>query len=54
MTRQKDVEAVGKATRNGLESTEVRYSPFTQNAFIFTAAALGSTFADGPARYMWG
>jgi hypothetical protein len=54
MTRQNDVEAVGKPTRNGLSSTELRSSAFTHNALIFTAAALGSTSEDGPARYMWG
>ena len=47
MTRQKDVEAVDKSTGNGPASTEAGYSPFTQNALIFTAAALGSTLTGG-------
>lgn len=46
MTGQKDIEAVGKSTGDGLESTEHRYSPFIHNALIFTAAALGSTSED--------
>ncbi|KAH9039005.1 mitochondrial carrier [Lactarius pseudohatsudake] len=40
---QKGVEA---STGNRLESTEGGYSPFTQNALIFTAAALGNMWAS--------
>ncbi|KAH9017077.1 hypothetical protein EDB84DRAFT_1679608 [Lactarius hengduanensis] len=36
------IEDVEPPTGNGLELTEVGYSPFTQNALIFIAAALGS------------
>ncbi|KAI9428439.1 hypothetical protein H4582DRAFT_720060 [Lactarius indigo] len=45
MTRKKDT-SVEASTGIGLESTEVGYSPFTQNALIFTAAALGNMWAS--------
>jgi hypothetical protein len=50
MARQKDVEAMGKPTGNELELTELRYSPFTHNALVFIAAALGSTSKDRPSQ----
>ncbi|KAH9016531.1 hypothetical protein EDB85DRAFT_2279892 [Lactarius pseudohatsudake] len=45
----KDRKQESTRETEALESTEVGYRPFTQNALIFTTAALGSTSADRPA-----